>query len=60
MQGTIKVWMTPRSYALMTEHKVPNEYWLTKPNVESIELTLPIEVVESWNHKVNTKKILHG
>lgn len=60
MDGTIKVWVTPQSYALITEGKTPSQYWLSKPDVESVELTLPITLVESWKSKVSTRKILFG
>ena len=54
--GTVKVWTTPQSYTMITESKTPDQYWLTKPNIENVvELTMPIETVQKWNEKVSKK-----
>lgn len=60
MNNMVKVWMSPRSYAQLIENKIPDQYWLIKPAVESIEIMLPISVVESWKTKVSNKKLLFG
>lgn len=56
---TVKVWIRPQDYAKISANKTPNEYWLTKPNFDAVEITVSATLVESWG-KVNNKKILLG